>query len=174
MSTACSENDEMGNCVIYPADAFIEGVKVLPLQQIRDQRGAVYHMLKATDSHFQQFGEVYFSTIYPGVVKAWKNHRRVTVNFACIFGCTRIVLYDGREASRTCGALMEIILGTEHYCLVVIPPGVWNGFQGLSAPHAIICNCATEPTNPSEYERIESSSSRIPYTWKPAEVHEHV
>ena len=32
----------------------IDGVKVVPLRQIVDERGKIMHMLKATDPHFHQ------------------------------------------------------------------------------------------------------------------------
>lgn len=155
----------MNHHVTNPANASIEGVRVIPLRRIPDHRGSVYHMLKATDPHFLQFGEIYFSSVYPGVVKAWKIHQRVTVNFACIFGQIKLVLYDDRKSSPTKGIIMEIILGPDHYSLVVIPPAVWNGFQGMSEPMAILANCATEPNDPAEIHRIDPRENHIPYSW---------
>ncbi len=49
----------------------IEGITITPLKQILDERGKVMHMLRRDDEHFQQFGEIYFSTVRPNVVKAW-------------------------------------------------------------------------------------------------------
>ena len=46
-------------------DSIIEGVQLIPLQRLPDQRGAVSHMLKATDPHFVRFGEIYFSSVHP-------------------------------------------------------------------------------------------------------------
>ncbi len=155
----------MGREMISGVDAIIEGVKVIPLQRIPDERGAVYHMLKATDPHYVQFGEVYFSSVYPWVVKAWKKHKRVMANYACISGRIKVVLYDERESSPTKGALMEIFLGDDHYSLVVIPPAVWSGFQGMSKPMAIVANCATEPNDPSELDRLDPTKNHIPYKW---------
>jgi dTDP-4-dehydrorhamnose 3,5-epimerase len=34
----------------------IDGVIVEPLKKICDERGAIYHMLRCDDPHFQQFG----------------------------------------------------------------------------------------------------------------------
>ena len=34
----------------------IKDVKVTPLRQILDERGKVMHMLKVSDTNFQQFG----------------------------------------------------------------------------------------------------------------------
>ena len=58
----------------------IEGVKVVALRQIVDERGKIMHMLKATDEHFIAFGEIYFSCAWPGAVKAWHVHTSMTVN----------------------------------------------------------------------------------------------
>ena len=143
----------------------IDGVQVVPLPPIADERGAVYHMLKETDPHFVRFGEIYFSMVHPGVVKAWKNHTRLTANYACVFGRIKLVLFDDRAGSSTHGAVTEQYLGPEEYALVVIPPGIWHGFQGASEPLAVLANCATEPSDPAELDRVEPTSDRIPYSW---------
>jgi dTDP-4-dehydrorhamnose 3,5-epimerase len=143
----------------------INGVQVIPLARIPDERGTIFHMLKCTDPHFRQFGEIYFSTIYPDVIKGWHKHREMTLNYACIDGRIKLVLFDDREASPTKGELMVIFLGPDNYSLVIIPPEVWNGFKGMSAPHAIIANCCTHAHDPSNSERMDPFSNRIPYSW---------
>jgi len=143
----------------------IAGVEVVPLRRIVDDRGAVSLMLKATDPHFVRFGEIYFSSVYPGVVKAWKNHHRLTANYACVHGRIKLVLWDDRRASPTRGGVMEELIGPDEYKLVVIPPGIWHGFQGLGEPISILANCATEPSDPDELERLEPRASIVPYDW---------
>lgn len=138
---------------------------ILPLKQFRDERGAVYQMLKRTDAHFVQFGEIYFSTTRKGAVKAWKNHSRVTVSYACVAGSLRMVLYDDRPQSRTRGTITETLLGPDSYSLVVVPPGIWNGFQGLSDDQAVLASCPTEPVDSSEFARLDPASEYIPYHW---------
>src|ERR1700731_3037206 len=81
----------------------IEGVNVVPLRRIPDERGTVMHMLKRTDPHFTESGEIYFSTIYPGVVKGWHLHHRMALNYACVYGRIKMVLYDDRAGSPTRG-----------------------------------------------------------------------
>src|SRR5919204_5064088 len=112
----------------------IEGVQVVPLRRIPDERGTVMHMLRSTDPHFREFGEIYFSTVYRDVVKGWHRHREMTLNYACVFGRIKLVLYDDREQSGTRGQLMEVFLGPDDYSLVVIPPELWNGFKGMTDP----------------------------------------
>ena len=60
----------------------IEGVEIVSLRQIVDERGKVMHMLKSTDPHFEKFGEIYFSCSWPGTIKAWHKHDTMTLNNA--------------------------------------------------------------------------------------------
>lgn len=143
----------------------IEGVRVEPLKRIPDERGTVMHMLRATDPHFLKFGEIYFSTIYPGVIKGWHLHELMTLNYACVSGRIKLVLYDDREASKTRGEVMEIFLGPDHYALVQIPPYVWNGFKGMGDQMAIVANCSTHPHDPTKTQRLDPFDGRIPYDW---------
>lgn len=144
----------------------IQGVRVHPLRQILDERGKVMHMLRCDDPHFQAFGEIYFSIVYPGVVKGWHLHNRMTLNYACVSGMIKLVLYDERESSDTKGELQEIFLGESNYVLVTIPPGIWNGFKGLGTVPAIVANCATLPHDPQEMVRISPLENHIPYNWE--------
>jgi dTDP-4-dehydrorhamnose 3,5-epimerase len=143
----------------------IEGVAVRPLRRIPDERGMVLHMLRADAPHFERFGEIYFSTVYPGVVKGWHIHRRMTLNYAVVSGMIKLVLYDDRADSPTRGAVQELFVGDDNYALVTVPPLVWNGFKGVGTASAIVANCATEPHDPAEIERLDPFSSRIPYRW---------
>lgn len=147
------------------AEPMIDGVQVVPLRRIPDERGTVFHMLKRTDPHFKEFGEIYFSTVYPGAIKGWHRHKDMTLNYACVSGRVKLVLYDEREGSRTRGNLFEVFLGEDNYALVVIPPDVWNGFKGMSEPHAIVANCCTHPHDPARSTRLEPFSKHIPYDW---------
>ncbi len=143
----------------------IQGVDFHPLKQIPDERGRVMHMLRRDDPWFERFGEIYFSVVYPGVVKGWHLHKVMTLNYAVIVGRIKWVLYDEREDSPTRGKLQEIFAGEDNYCLITVPPNVWNGFKGLGVEPAIVANCATEPYDPSEIVRSEPFSDRIPYDW---------
>ena len=111
------------------------------------------------------FGEIYFSMVYPGVVKGWHLHRRMTLNYAVVVGMIKLVLYDDRPRSRTKGRIQEIFLGGLNYALVVIPPKVWNGFKGIGQTPAIVANCATIPHDPREIVRLDPMHNPIPYDW---------
>lgn len=144
----------------------IEGVLIHPLRQIPDERGKIMHMLRVDDPHFEKFGEIYFSVVYPGVIKGWHLHKEMTLNYAVVSGAIKLVLYDDRKGSATCGNLMEIFLGESNYALVKIPPMIWNGFKGIGVSPAIVANCATTPHSPGEILRLDPFDQQIPYSWE--------
>ena len=143
----------------------IQGVSIRPLKQTPDERGKVMHMLRRDDPWFERFGEIYFSVIYPGAIKAWHLHKIMTLNYGVVSGAIKLVLYDDRDGSPTKGELQEIFTGEECYSLITIPPNIWNGFKGIGAKPALVANCATEPHDPSEIVRMDPFSKKIPYNW---------
>ena len=143
----------------------IQGVVVEPLKQIIDDRGCVMHMLRSDSPLYERFGEIYFSTVKAGIVKAWKKHAILTQHLAVPVGRIRVIIYDDRANSRTNGWTMEIITGAENYALIKIPAGVWYGFQGLATNLSLIANCTDFPYDESDVIRVDPKYSDIPYNW---------
>ena len=98
--------------------AVIDGVKINKLKQIVDNRGKVMHMLRKDDKIFQDFGEIYFSTIHFKSIKGWHLHKESFLNYACIKGEVKLVLFDLREKSSSKNLYQEIILSPKNYSLV--------------------------------------------------------
>ncbi len=69
----------------------LEQIQVTQLKRISVIGGDVLHALKCTDTGFQGFGEAYFSMAEAGAVKAWKLHRRMTLNLVVPVGEVRFV-----------------------------------------------------------------------------------
>lgn len=144
----------------------IAGVVVQPLKKIPDERGTILHGVRS-DNMLSPFGEIYFKRLYGGVVNGWHIHETLQLNFICISGMVKLVLFDSRPNSPTKGNLMEIFYGDDNYCLVHIPPGIANGSKGLTHPFALLCNVCSEPHNPEiKYKRIDPHSNEIPYNWE--------
>jgi dTDP-4-dehydrorhamnose 3,5-epimerase len=143
----------------------IEGVRVSERRQIIDDRGKIVHMLRCDDDEYLGFGEVYFSWVNPGKVKAWHLHSRMALNYTCPVGAVRLALYDTRSASPTLGELMEVEMSADAHRLVQVPPGVWNGFVGLRDYPSMVCNCATLPHDPDEITRRDPDDPEFPYAW---------
>lgn len=144
----------------------ILGVQIIPLRQIPDERGKILHMLRSDQPHFEKFGEIYFSAVYPGAIKAWHIHEVMTLNYSVPVGNIKMVLYDDRKDSPTRGELQELFIGESNYCLVKVPPLVWNGFKGIGDKMALVANCASHAHDPSEIHRKDPFTKDIPYNWE--------
>jgi len=144
----------------------IDGVKIVPKKMIVDERGKIMHMMKSTDDEFIEFGEIYFSTAWPGAVKAWHIHQWMTVNNVVISGLAKLVMYDIRPDSPTKGNLLEVFLGDDNHVLVQIPPGIANGYKAYGDKEVILANCGTHPHDPTEMLRMPPFTDEIPYDWE--------
>jgi len=146
----------------------IHGVKVKQLKVIPDERGRLMEILRKDDEVFLSFGQVYITTAYPGVVKAWHYHKKQTDNFTCVQGKIRLALYDPRRNSPTRGEVNEFLLSLKNPILVQIPKMVYHGFKGANDHESIVVNVPTKPydrNKPDEF-RIDPYKNDIPYDWK--------
>ncbi len=145
----------------------IDGVRVKKLKPIPDERGRLMEILRVDDEIFNKFGQVYVTTAYPGVTKAWHYHRKQTDYFTCVVGMMKLVLYDDREGSPTRGEINEFFMGEHNPILVTIPPKVLHGFKGVGEREAVVVNVPTEPYNPKEPDefRRDAHDRDIPYDW---------
>ena len=145
----------------------IDGVKVKKLRVIPDERGCLMEILRSDDDFFENFGQVYMTTAYPGVTKAWHYHKEQTDHMTVIRGMMKIVLYDDREDSPTKGELNEFFVGPRNPILVRIPKGLYHGFKCISPEEAVVINIPDKTynyENPDEY-RLDPHKNDIPYDW---------
>jgi len=140
-------------------------VLVTDLKIFRDENGSVLHMLRCDAPFYKSFGEIYFSKVLYGAIKAWKQHQEMTLNFAVPVGIIKLVIYDDRPGSKTHGVIDEFVLSEENYKLVTIPPLIWTGFMGLARETSMLANLATIPHSPQEVKRLDTFDERIPYKW---------
>ena len=146
----------------------IDGVKIKKLRVIPDQRGRLMEILRNDEDLFQKFGQVYMTTTYPGVVKAWHKHEKQADNIACVAGMIRMAIYDGRPGSPTFKEIDEFYLGIHNPLLVQVPSGVYHGWMAVSPEEAVIVNIPTEAydrEHPDE-QRLDPHDNDIPYLWK--------
>ena len=122
-------------------------------------------MLQSTDPHFEKFGEIYFSVVYPGAIKGWHWHRKLTLNYAVVSGMIKFVMFDGRPDSPTFQEVQEVFMGEDNYVLVKVPAGIHNGFKGMGSKPAIVANCTNLPHEPDEIVRVDPFKNDIPYCW---------
>jgi len=145
----------------------IDGVAARRARVLPDERGRLGEIMRADDPWFEKFGQTYFTSTYPGVVKAWHYHKIQTDHFYCIRGAVKLGLYDGREDSKTHGEVNEICLSEHLPGLVRIPPGVYHGWMCVSQVESLIVNVTSECYNyakPDEH-RVDPHDNDIPYAW---------
>ena len=156
-----------GGQIIRGAGALIDGVAVRSARVLPDERGRLGEIMRADDPWFEKFGQVYFTTTYPGVVKAWHYHKKQTDHFYVIRGVVKIALCDQREDSPSYGVVNELYLGEHNPGLLRIPPGVAHGWMCVSDCEAYILNVVSEMydyASPDEY-RTDPHDNDIPYDW---------
>lgn len=152
----------------YKEREVIFGVKTKVLKVIPDERGYLMEILRRDDEDLlSQFGQVYMTTAYPGVVKGWHYHNKQDDNFAVVKGMIKLVMYNLRTDLPTHGEVNEFFIGEHHPMLVQIPQGIEHGFKGVCMEESIIVNTVTEVydyENPDEF-RINPYNGEIPYDW---------
>ena len=146
----------------------IKGVKIKKLNVIPDERGRLMEILRCDDEIFEKFGQVYITTAYPGVVKAWHAHKLQDDNITVVKGMAKIVLCDLREDSPTYRKINEFFVGEHNPILIHIPKLVYHGFKCISENECIVVNIPTQPynrKNPDEL-RLPFDTEKIPYNWE--------
>jgi len=146
----------------------IDGVKVVPLRLLSDERGYLMEILRSDSEHYKKFGQVYITMAYPGIVKAWHYHKEQTDHFAVIVGMAKVVLYDMRKKSKTEGVVNEFFFGERNPNLIIIPPMIAHGFKAIGAKPAYVINVPDRLyiyDNPDEF-RIDPYDNDIPYDWR--------
>src|SRR3546814_14251593 len=94
-------------------------------------------------------------------IKGWQIHKEVVLNYSVPHGNIKFVLYDDREGSPTKGQIQEVFLGPDNYCLVTVPPLVWNGFKGIGQEMALVANCSSIAHRADEVDRMDPFDPRI-------------
>ncbi len=150
------------------AKPLIEGVRIVKLRLIPDERGRLMEILRRDwEGMFDEFGQCYMTTGYPGVVKAWHYHEHQDDHFCVVYGMMKVALYDPREDSPTKGVVNEFFMGDKNPLLVKIPKYVYHGFKTISEHEALIINIPTNTYNYAEPDelRMHPHDNDIPYEW---------
>jgi dTDP-4-dehydrorhamnose 3,5-epimerase len=146
----------------------IKGVEVKKLKIVPDDRGRLMEILRSDEPIFEKFGQVYMTTAFPGVAKAWHYHKLQDDHFTCISGVMRLALYDDRKDSPTYKEVNDFIVSLDNPILVKIPKLIYHGFKCVSDKEAVVINVPTLPYNyktPDEY-RLDAFDNDIPYDWR--------
>ena len=140
----------------------IDGVKIVPLKLVNNERGHLLEIQRNDDLHFPGFGQTYITATKPEVIKAWYIHHKQIDQIALVKGNFKLVLFEPISKE-----IMEIELKDSEPKLVQIPVEVWHGFKNIGECEGILLHLNTIPIDldhPDE-DRLDSSSKEIPYMW---------
>lgn len=142
----------------------IESVLIKPLKGYLMREDASTTCLDATMTTSKNLERSTFCGLLR-VIKGWHVHKEMTLKYSVKRGMRKLALYDDRKNSSTGGNLMEVFIGAQNYCLIKIPPEIWNRFKGVGVKPAIVANCTTTPYDSNEFERVGPFTDKVPYDW---------
>jgi dTDP-4-dehydrorhamnose 3,5-epimerase len=168
--------DQPTGSLIRPAasgqggEDLIDGVTLTSLSAGRDGRGVLHELLTTRDGPIDPIVHIYQVIAEPGSLRAWVYHAWQTDRLAFTNGLFRVVLYDIRPTSPTCGRLNVFDLGRARPARLTIPEYVVHGVQNRSGAEATFVNMPTrayDPEKPDKW-RIPADDPRVPYRFDDA------
>ena len=136
----------------------LDKIKIVPLKIIKVKSGNVMHILKKKELKNWNFAEAYFSKIKFNKFKAWKQHKKMTLNLSVPYGKVKFVFYS-HEVNR----FKVIEVGKKNYVRLTVPPKVWFGFKGISKGESIILNISNLVHRPNE--NLIEPKNKISFKW---------
>jgi len=153
-------------------DPVIDGVTTREVLHVPRDHGIITETYRPEwDPSGMPLVHVYQSRLFPSAIGAWSCHAKTIDRLFVNQGHLKVVLYDGREESKTHGLVMELWVGDARPTFLVIPPGIWHGLQNLGTIDALVLNYPSRAyvyDDPDHY-RLPYDSAEIPYRWN---VHE--
>lgn len=119
-------------------------LEIIKLKKYFNDKGSIFEGIKNSDSRFAGFGEIYFSEVYQGEIKGWKQHKRMTMNLIVIMGTIKFFLVNEKS-----GEMFKVCIGNDNYSRIVVPPMYWMAFKGVDTKN-ILCNLASIEHDPEE------------------------
>lgn len=151
----------------------IEGVAIREVLHVPRDHGVITETYRPEwDPTGLPVVHVYQSRLFPAAIGAWSCHMQTVDRLFVNQGHLKVVLFDGREESRTYRRIMELHVGDARPAFLVIPVGVWHGLQNLGSSDALVLNYPTRAYNyddPDHY-RLPYDAPEIPYSWGATEA----
>jgi len=124
---------------------------------IENLKGNVRHFIKRQDISKKSFGEIYFSEIRVGQIKAWKCHTKITSHLCVLLGEVKFVIYSDDQK------ITELFLSSQRNCRLMIYPNTWYGFSNIGNSDAVIVSYIDKEHDPKE--QLSMDIKGINYDW---------
>lgn len=140
------------------AKATVEPVFV-PVKPFADDRGwSLMNLMQGVMTHD---GQINYSVMYPGVIKAWHRHHKQTDFWLCPMGHIKVGVHN-EETGRT----WQIVIGPMRPGILIIPPTLWHGGASVGHEPAGLLYYVThsyDPKQPDEDRRAYDSVQGFPW-----------
>ena len=133
-------------------------IKVFKLKKIKVESGDVLKILDKKSLGFTKFGEAYFSLIDFKKIKGWKKHTKMKMNLIVPIGNVEFVFFDQKK-----NFFKKYKIGEDNYKRIMVEPGIWFAFRGLSKKTNLVLNISNIIHDPKESKNIDLTS--IKYSW---------
>ena len=88
----------------------------------------------------------------------------MTLNLVVCSGKVRFVIYDDRRNLDKNNVFQEVLLSSENYFRLTVPPMVWMGFQGIGVNTNMLLNIVDIEHSSEELDRL--SLNEINFNWE--------
>jgi len=131
-----------------------KNIRLKKLKTFYSKDGNVIRVFRSKEMN--KIKETYFSVINFNKVKAWKFHKKMSLNLFVSKGKVRFVFFLKNRFK-----IIEI--DEKKNLLLKIPPKIWFGFKGLKKPNSLILNLADAIHNKNE--QIVRDIKYFNYNW---------
>lgn len=106
-------------------------------------------------------GQINFSVMHPGVIKAWHRHRLQTDFWLCLTGHLKVGVY--REDD---GHAWQLVTGEKKPGVLIIPPPLWHGAMTVGPTQAGLLYYVTHAYNAEAPDEERRAFDSVPgFTW---------
>jgi dTDP-4-dehydrorhamnose 3,5-epimerase len=169
MTTGPTRDPQRVDATGAPVKPHIDGVEIARVVPVEDDRGELCELWsEARDTVGLPVRHSYMVTIQPGKARGWVMHEIQTDRVYILRGRLRVGMYDARPGSPTEGVLQVEVISERNRASVVIPPGVWHGFQNVGSDEAWFVNFTTHPYNYEHPDKIRQPlvNDMIPFAFE--------
>ena len=123
---------------------------------IKNENGFIYKLVDLSHFKKKKISESYISTIKKNSIKAWKFHKKNTLNLFVIKGKVIFVIF-------TDGKFYKYIIDDTTFSRLTITNKMWYGFMGLNSNESQIL-CFTDYMH-NEKEMLRKNINEIYFDW---------
>lgn len=136
----------------------IEQLKFRPVVSYVDDRGYLTQVIQESDEVSPPLKRVYVvGNFGKGVVRGFHKHFKEWKCFFIARGAAKFVLIDDRDDSPTYKQIDTYILSSTNPSILIVPPGVYNGWMSLEEG-TILIGMSNTNFDPTDDQRIDPYS----------------